>query len=110
MLQLKALIDEGVAALSQRDFILAIEKFEAALAQAPVHAPAIDVATHNVLTARKQYMEHLLENEATEQTQPHLQRAFELSLRGPLAQDAGFRRAFANAYYDLNKAFYRARA
>src|SRR5690606_35934063 len=39
-----------------------------------------------------------------------LQRAFELSLRGPLAADAGFRRTFANAYYDLNKAFYRARA
>lgn len=108
MLQLKALIDEGVAALSQRDFIVAIEKFEAALAQAPVHAPAIDVATHNVLTARKQYMEHLLENEATEQTQPHLQRAFELSLRGPLAQDAGFRRAFADTYNDLGKSLYRA--
>lgn len=110
MLQLKALIDEGVAALSQQDFSVAIEKFEAALASAPAHAPAIDVATHNVLTARKQYIEHLLESDALEQAQPHLQRAFELSLRGPLAADAGFRRTFANAYYDLNKAFYRARA
>lgn len=108
MLQLKALIDEGVAALSQRDFRTAIEKFEAALARAPAHAPAIDVAAHNVLTARKQCIEHLLEDDAPEQVRPHLQRVLELSLRGPLAQDAGFRRAFADACNDLGKSLYRA--
>lgn len=107
LLHIKALIDDGVAALGQERFEVAVEKFEAALGRAPAHLPAIDVAMHNLLTARKQWMERLLESGDLAATQPHLNRIFALRLAGPLAKDPGFRKSFAGAYCDLGKAFYR---
>lgn len=109
LLALKAQIDSGVAALQRGEDALAIEHFEAALAQAPVRLPAHDVAMHNVLTARKQAMERLLDAGDLAAVDVHLQRSFVLRLQGPLAQDAAFRSRFAAVYYDLGKAFYRAR-
>ena len=109
LLALKAQIDSGVAALQRGDELLAIEHFEAALAQAPQRLPACDVAVHNVLTARKQAMERLLEAGDFAAVDAHLQRIFALRLQGPMAQDAAFRTRFASTYYDLGKAFYRVR-
>ncbi len=109
LLKLKAWIDEGVAALEQQRFDVAVERFEAALAKAPTHLPAIDVAAHNALIAYKRWIEQLLEAGDFAAAQPHLARAFALRLSGPLAHDTAFRRTFANAYYDLNKAFHKAR-
>ncbi len=110
LLALKSLIDAGATALQQERFDNAIENFENALSQAPARLSAYDVATHNVLTARKRLVERLLETGNLAPVQQHLQRMFELRLRGPLAAQAEFRGRFAAAYYDLGKAFYRARA
>src|SRR5690606_10118425 len=108
LLALKSLIDAGATALQQERFDNAIENFENALSQAPARLSAYDVATHNVLTARKRLVERLLETGNLAPVQQHLQRMFELRLRGPLAAQAEFRGRFAAAYYDLGKAFYRA--
>lgn len=107
---LKAQIDSGVGALQAGNDNLAIEHFEAALARSPVSLPVHDICAHNVLIARKQAMERLLDVGDLAAVDVHLQRVFALRLDGPMAQDSGFRGRFAAAYYDLGKAFYRARA
>ena len=109
LLALKQHIDAGVDALQRGDEAAAIEAFETALAQAPTRLPAHDIAVHNVLTARKQLLERLLDAGAFAQADPHYRRVMALKLVGPLAQDANVRRRFADAYCDLGKAFYRAR-
>ena len=107
-LQLKQSIDDGVSAFSDRDFNLALEKFEAASALAPEHLPVVDVAALNDLITHKQWIEVLLESGDIDWVMPLLGRALELKLNGPLSQDLDFRRTFAEVYYHLNKAFYKA--
>lgn len=109
LLALKTQIDAGVDALQRGDDPAAIEYFEAALAQAPTRLSAHDLATHNVLTARKQLLERLLDAGEFTQADPHYRRVMTLQLAGPLANDPAVRRRFADAYADLGKAFYRAR-
>lgn len=109
LLALKARIDTGVDALQRGDAATAIHAFEDALAQSPVHLPAHDIAVHNVLSARKQAMERLLDAGDFTAVDPHFHRVMALQLAGPLARDDQVRRRFADAVYDLGKAFYRAR-
>jgi tetratricopeptide (TPR) repeat protein len=106
---LKTEIDRGVDALKQGDSAQAITIFQSALERTPVRLAAHDVLTHNTLTACKDEIERLLSKEEYEPIQAHLHDAFALRLQGPLANDIGFRTRFADAYYDLGKAFYRSR-
>jgi tetratricopeptide (TPR) repeat protein len=110
LVELKEFVDRGVDALQLGDTDAAIGHFEHVRSRAPTTMPAHDVAAHNILMACKQAIERLMEDDDRKRAAVHLQRAFDLSLQGPLAADTAFRGRFADAYYDLGKIFYRARA
>ncbi len=109
LLWIKHEVDLGVADLQQGRPDKAIGHFEAALVKAPHGSSAQDILSHNLLTAHKQCIEGLLETNDLDAINRHLRDAFALQLTGQLALDHEFRGRFADAYYDLGKAFYRAR-
>lgn len=109
LLWLKNEIDLGVAKLSQGDAEAAIKIFQRALEKTPAQMAAHDIISHNLMTAYKQSIELLLQNEAYPQINDHLKHIFLLQLTGEMALNPEFRSRFADTYYDLGKMFNRAR-
>lgn len=109
LLWVKNEVDLGVESLQQGQPEVAIARFIGALEKTPPHLSAYDVVTHNLMTAYKASIDALLQLGDTDAVNRHLRAVFALQLRGQMAQDAGFRGRFADAYYDLGKVFYRAR-
>lgn len=107
--RLKAEVDRGLEHLHRGDAHAAVSCFRKALELAPAQLPARDAVVHNLAIAYKQAIEDLLRAGDVAATNRSLKEAFDLELRGSMAQDPEFRGRFADAYYDLGKALHRAR-
>lgn len=106
---IKHKVDLGVADLQQGHPDKAISHFSEALAKVPPASSAQIIVSHNLLTAHKLCIETLLDtSHDIDAISRHLRDAFALRLSGQPALDRDYLGHFADTYYDLGKALYRA--
>lgn len=94
-------VDLGVNALNKGDADMAVTFFQSALQKTTVQFPFYDHLTHNLLLSYKSLIEQLLRGGDLETANAFLQKALGLELRGQMANDAAFRRLFADVFQNI---------
>src|SRR5258708_5275706 len=99
--ELKGEIDRGIGFMNSGESDRAILVFKQLRSRIAANSPTFDILQHNLLTAYKQRIEQILEQGDITPINRYLPEVFELTLTGPLSDDAKFRGGFADAFRQL---------
>ena len=107
--ELKAEIDRGIGFMNSGEADRALLIFKGLRPRVSADSPTFDILQHNLLTAYKQRVEKLLQEEDATPVNRYLPEIFELELKGSLSTDVKFRSGFADVFRQLGIAFYEMR-
>jgi len=106
---LKEEIDRGIAFMNSGEHDRAIVIFKQLVPKVESNLASYDLLQHNLLTAYKQRIEQILEQEDVTPVNRYLPEVFALGLKGELGKDDKFSLGFADVFRQLGMAFYEKR-